>query len=111
MIYASSSPPFLERPTRHTKALQIHIQVLSLLGFPAAGTFQGEIGDRLGISRPNTAAGNTVVMRDFCAIAGLPRVGAIDCEHIEIRLSSFKEFAHENRKLFHSVNVQIICML
>lgn len=37
--------PVLERETNRTKAIPMHIQLLSTLGFLATGTFQREVGD------------------------------------------------------------------
>src|SRR4029434_1201054 len=41
----------LQRRTRCNQAIHVQVQVLSVLGFLATGTFQREIGDRSGISQ------------------------------------------------------------
>uniref|UniRef100_A0A9J7XAJ5 DDE Tnp4 domain-containing protein n=1 Tax=Cyprinus carpio carpio TaxID=630221 RepID=A0A9J7XAJ5_CYPCA len=45
----------LERETNRTKAIPVHIQLLSTLGFLATGTFQREVGDMCGISQPSVS--------------------------------------------------------
>lgn len=42
--------PLLEHETKRTKAIPVHIQVLSTLEFLATSTFQGEVGDRFNVS-------------------------------------------------------------
>lgn len=124
----------LERETKRTRAIPVHIQVLSTLGFLATGTFQREVGDRSGISQPSmskimpavldaiislgpnyiqfpyTNPQQAEIKRGFHTIAGFPNIiGAIDCTHIAIKTPSHNEFNYVNRKGFHSINVQIIC--
>ncbi|XP_059191015.1 putative nuclease HARBI1 [Centropristis striata] len=125
--------PNLTRPTKRSHAIPAHLQVLSVLGFLATGTFQREIGDRSGISQPSMsrilpavlrgiiklmpeyiqfpygAQRQTEVMQGLSAVANMPGViGAIDCTH-RIKAPSGDAFAYINRKNFHSVNVQLIC--
>ena len=45
--------PTLERETKHTNAIPVHILFLSTPGILGTGTFQREIGDRSGISQPS----------------------------------------------------------
>ncbi len=126
--------PMLERETKRTKAIPVHIQLLSTLGFLATGTFQREIGDICGILQPTLSRIMPAVLdaiislaptyiqfpyrhhqqaeikRGFHAIAGFPNItGAIDCTHIAIKAPSHNEFSYVNRKGFHSINAQIIC--
>uniref|UniRef100_A0A9J8CWU3 Putative nuclease HARBI1 n=1 Tax=Cyprinus carpio carpio TaxID=630221 RepID=A0A9J8CWU3_CYPCA len=126
--------PVLERETNRTKAIPVHIQLLSTLGFLATGTFQREVGDICGISQPSVSRimpavldaiislaptyiqfpyrnpQQATIKRDFHAIARFPNIiGAIDCTHIVIKAPSTNEFNYVNRKGFYSVNVQIIC--
>nr|XP_055063040.1 putative nuclease HARBI1 isoform X2 [Misgurnus anguillicaudatus] len=126
--------PTLERETQRTKAIPVHIQLLSTLGFLATGTFQREVGDICGISQPSLSrimpavldaiivlAPNYIqfpyrnpqqaeVKRGFHAIARFSNIiGAIDCTHIAIKAPSTNEFNYVNRKGFHSINVQVIC--
>jgi len=119
-------------------ALQSHTQrsnsVLSTLGFLATETFQQELGDRVGISQPSissalprvvnaisyqatqyikfshTAEEQVTVKRGFNSIAGLPKtISSIDCTRVRIKAPSPDPFPYLNRKLCHSVNVQLIC--
>ncbi|XP_029923370.1 putative nuclease HARBI1 [Myripristis murdjan] len=126
--------PMLERETKRTKAIPVHIQLLSTLGFLATGTFQREIGDICGISQPTLSRIMPAVLdaiislaptyiqfpyrhhqqaeikRGFHAIAGFPNIiGAIDCTHVTIKAPSHNEYSYVNRKGFHSINAQIIC--
>ncbi|KAL2082806.1 hypothetical protein ACEWY4_022624 [Coilia grayii] len=126
--------PHLERRTRHNQAIPVQVQVLSVLGFLATGTFQREIGDRSGISQstfsrilpdvlrgiirlcprlirfPYSAQEQQEVMEDFLRKTGFPNViGAIDCTHVAIRAPHVNEYMYVNRKKFHSINVQLIC--
>lgn len=125
--------PNLTRPTQRSHAIPAHLQVLSVLGFLATGTFQREIADRAGISQPSMSrilptvltginnlmpeyiqfpygAQRQLVKQEFCALANMPNViGAMDCTHVRIKAPSDDAFAYINRKKFHSVNVQLIC--
>lgn len=126
--------PHLERHTRRNQAIPVQVQVLSVLGFLATGTFQREIGDRSGISQstfsrilpdvlrgiirlcprlirfPYSAQEQQEVMEDFLRKTGFPNViGAIDCTHVAIRAPHVNEYMYVNRKNFHSINVQLIC--
>ncbi|KAL6486323.1 hypothetical protein MHYP_G00057150 [Metynnis hypsauchen] len=126
--------PVLERETARSCALPVPLQVLTVLGFLATGSFQRELADRWGISQsslsrampavldgiicmsaryikfPYDAVDQANIKAQFAAIAGFPNViGAIDCTHIALKAPSEEEFAYVNRKHFHSINVQIIC--
>ena len=124
----------LERETQRTKAIPVHIQLLSTLGLLANGTFQREIGDICGISQPTLSRIMPAVLdafislapiyiqfpyrhhqqpdikQGFHAIAGFPNIiGDIDCTHIIIKAPSHNKFSYVNRKGLHSINTQIIC--
>ncbi|RXN31819.1 nuclease HARBI1 [Labeo rohita] len=126
--------PHLQRRTRRNQAIPVQVQVLSVLGFLATGTFQREIGDRSGISQstfsrilpdvlrgiiglcpqlirfPYSAQEQRDVRQDFLRKTGFPNViGAIDCTHVAIRAPHVNEYMYVNRKNFHSINVQLIC--
>lgn len=126
--------PFLERETKRTQAIPVHIQVLSTLGFLATGTFQREVGDRCGISQPSMSRILPTVLdaiislaptyirfpyggprqaeikRGFYGMAQSPNViGAIDCTHVALKAPSEQEYNFVNRKKQHSMNVQLIC--
>ncbi len=97
----------LRRETRRYHSIPAHLQVLSVLGFLATGTFQREIADRSGISQssmsriipdvldglirllpqyikfPYNLVHQLEVKQRFFAFANLPNViGAIDCTHM-----------------------------
>ncbi|XP_031441572.1 protein phosphatase 1, regulatory subunit 8a isoform X4 [Clupea harengus] len=126
--------PALRTRTKRSNPVPPHVQVLSALGFLATGTFQRELGDRVGISQstisrglqqvvdgivqlvpqyirfPYTDQEQIPVKRAFHAIAGLPNtIGAIDCTHVRIKGPSPDPFPYLNRRQYHSINVQIIC--
>uniref|UniRef100_A0AAR2LUK6 Putative nuclease HARBI1 n=1 Tax=Pygocentrus nattereri TaxID=42514 RepID=A0AAR2LUK6_PYGNA len=126
--------PDLERPTLRNRAIPVHLQVLTTLGFLATGCFQRELADRSGISQPSLSSMMSGVLSgiikltgryirfpytlseqadikvQFAAVAGFPNViGAIDCTHVAIRAPSQNEAAFINRKQIHSINVQVIC--
>ncbi|RXN11623.1 nuclease HARBI1 [Labeo rohita] len=94
--------PHLQRRTRRNQAIPVQVQVLSVLGFLATGTFQRETGD--------SAQEQREVRQDFLRKTGFPNViGAIDCTHVAIRAPHVNEYMYVNRKNFHSINVQLIC--
>uniref|UniRef100_A0A674MSP0 Putative nuclease HARBI1 n=1 Tax=Takifugu rubripes TaxID=31033 RepID=A0A674MSP0_TAKRU len=125
--------PALRSHTLRSNPVPPHVQVLSVLGFLATGTFQRVLGDRVGISQPSisralprvldginqlatqyikfpyTPQYQVTVKRGFHNIAGLPNtIGAIDCTHVSIKAPSPDSFPYLNRKQYHSINVQLI---
>lgn len=101
--------------------------------FLATGTFHREISDRSGISQssmsciipdvlhglirlqpqyikfPYNLAHKLEMKQRLFAIANVPNIiGAIDCTHICIKAASNYVFAFQNRKNYHSINVQLI---
>ncbi|XP_062300173.1 putative nuclease HARBI1 [Scomber scombrus] len=125
--------PNLTKETRRSNPVLPHVQVLTVLGFLATGTFQREIGDRAGVSQssvscalpsvikglitlsprhirfPYTAVDQLQIKQDFYNMAQLPNIiGAIDCTHIRIKAPSPDPFPFLNRKQYHSINVQLI---
>ncbi|XP_029442903.1 putative nuclease HARBI1 [Rhinatrema bivittatum] len=59
---------------------------------------------------PTDPAGLQQIRSGFMGIAGMPNVlGAIDCTHIAFTPKSDEESAFQNRKHFHSMNVQVVC--
>ncbi|KAJ8403265.1 hypothetical protein AAFF_G00354820 [Aldrovandia affinis] len=126
--------PNLQRHTNCNQAIPVEVQLLSVLGFLATGTFQREIGDRHGISQASVSRIMPAVLRgiidlspqyikfpyaaeelqnvkeDFVRTTGFPNIiGAIDCTHIAIRAPHANEYVYVNRKNYHSINVQLIC--
>ena len=51
MEICNSLEPALQSHTTRSNPVPPHVQVLSILGFFATGTFQRELGDRVGISQ------------------------------------------------------------
>lgn len=125
--------PVLEHHTARSRALPVHVQLLTTLGFLATGAFQRELADRSGLCQstlsrsmpavwdglirmspryitfPYNAAEQANIKAQFAA-TGFPNViGAVDCTHISIKAPSQDEYVYVNRKHFHSINVQIIC--
>ncbi|KAK0147678.1 putative nuclease HARBI1 [Merluccius polli] len=80
--------PMLERETQRTKAIPVHIQLLSTLGLLATGTFQRETGDICGISQPTLSRIMPAVLDAFISLAPI-----------------YIQFP----KGLHSINTQIIC--
>ena len=126
--------PRLQRRTSRNQAIPVQVQVLSVVGFLATGTFQREIGDRSGISQstfsrilpdvlrglirlcpqyisfPYSAQEQGDVKEGFLRKTGLPDViGAIDCTHVAIRAPHLNQYIYVNRKNIHTINVQVIC--
>ncbi|KAL6469081.1 hypothetical protein MHYP_G00226050 [Metynnis hypsauchen] len=109
--------PVLERETARSRALPVPLQVLTMLGFLATGSFQRELADRSGISQsslsrampavldgiicmsakyikfPYEAVDQANIKAQFAAIAGFPNViGAIDCTHMGARFDTSRCF-------------------
>jgi len=124
--------PALQSHTQRSNPVPPYAQVLSTLGFLSTGTFQLELGDRVGISKlpishtllrvvgainqlatqykfPHTAEEQVTVKRGLNSVAGLPKaISAIDCTHMRIKAPSPDPFPYLNHKQYHSINVQLI---
>ncbi len=99
--------PTLEQPTSRNRPTKFPLQVLTILGFLATGTFQRELADRSGISQPSlslvvpsmwigiigitqqymwfpyTVGEQADIKAQFAATSAFPNViGAVDCTHI-----------------------------
>ncbi|XP_069482248.1 putative nuclease HARBI1 [Ambystoma mexicanum] len=110
------------------------LKVVSVLHFLATGTYQHTVGQLHGISQPcfsrvlnqvldallkharhyislpRTAEEVNATKIAFYALAGMPNViGAIDCTHVELVVRHAVEVVYRNRKLYHSLNVQMVC--
>uniref|UniRef100_A0A3Q3E8P5 Putative nuclease HARBI1 n=1 Tax=Labrus bergylta TaxID=56723 RepID=A0A3Q3E8P5_9LABR len=110
-IFGESTEWLLSRyQTQRTRAIPVHIQLLSTLGFLAT-VLEAIISlSPSHIQFPYSIAKQAEIKQGFHAIAAFPnKIGAIDCTHIAIKGPSNKEFNYVNRKGFHSINVQIIC--
>lgn len=126
--------PDLEPATSRTHAVPAHVKLLCSLHFLASGSYQSTVAAAGGISQPTFCrvlkqvlcalvkrAGNVIyfpktkmevsnLKADFYNLAGFPNViGVVDCTHIAIAPPSESEHIFRNSKMFHSINVQIIC--
>jgi hypothetical protein len=123
----------LARRTRRGHALPTRVQVLLALRFYASGAFQNVVGDACHISQSSASRSITAVssymygrairhvrmprtMEEmnrqkiaFSRMYGFPRIiGLIDGSLIRIKGPSFNENAFVSRKLFHSINIQVV---
>ncbi|XP_069469221.1 putative nuclease HARBI1 [Ambystoma mexicanum] len=61
------------------------------------------------ISVPRTAKEIFDTKVSFHALAGMPNcISALDCTHVELLLLHAMEVVYRNRKLYHSINVQMV---
>lgn len=115
-------------------ALSVEMKVTTALNFFGTGSFQGATGNMCNISQGavraaiqqvtdvlfNRAAGfiNFGITprqqrergKDFCCIAGFPKVqGIIGGTHVALKAPAEQPLIFVNRKGFHSLNVQIVC--
>ncbi|KAJ8364930.1 hypothetical protein SKAU_G00137610 [Synaphobranchus kaupii] len=61
--------PNLQTRTNCNQAIPVEVQVLTILGFLATGTFQREIGDRSGISQPSVSRIMPAVLRGIIRLS------------------------------------------
>ncbi|XP_069509073.1 putative nuclease HARBI1 [Ambystoma mexicanum] len=126
--------PDLEPATSRTHAVPAHVKLLCSLHFLASGSYQSTVAAAGGISQPTFCrvlkqvlsaivkrAGNVIyfpktkmemsnMKEDFYNLAGFPNViGVVDCTHIAIAPPSESEHIFRNSKMFHSINIQLIC--
>ena len=126
--------PYLGRATQRSHALPTSTQLLVALRFFASGTFQSVLADSSGITQasvsrsinavtnalcdiakneikmPSTALQRVQAMHQFAQINHFPRViGVIDGTHIPIKAPAVDEHIYVNRKMFHSLNLQVVC--
>lgn len=126
--------PDLERRTVRNKALSPEIQLATAIRYYATGEFQLDVGNGVHISQSSAFRSIECVGRSLCSkfndfikwptnniqqaaikhgfftIAQFPNViGLVDGTHIRIVRPSIDEQQYVNRKLYHSLNVQVIC--
>uniref|UniRef100_H3BGY9 Putative nuclease HARBI1 n=1 Tax=Latimeria chalumnae TaxID=7897 RepID=H3BGY9_LATCH len=124
----------LEPITNRSKAIPVHVKLLAVLNFYATGSYQHSVGDGVGMSQPTfsrclnqvTAAlkkrvGHYIyfpkdkhslekIKQDFCSVSSFPDVlGAVDCIHVALKPPAAVEHLFRNKKLFHSMNMQVVC--
>ncbi|XP_069494216.1 putative nuclease HARBI1 [Ambystoma mexicanum] len=110
------------------------LKVASVLHFLATGTYQHTVDQMHGMSQscfsvvlnqlldallkhanayislPRTPQEANATKIAFHALAGMPNViGALDCTHVELVVPHAVEAVYRNRKLYHSINVQMVC--
>ena len=110
------------------------VKIMAVLHFVATGSFQYTVADSNGMSQPTfsgvlqevlatmmnhmnsfiqfpTNADLNHVKGDFYSLGGIPHVvGAIDGTHIALVPPHNREQVYCNRKNFHSINVQVVCL-
>ncbi|XP_030062899.1 putative nuclease HARBI1 [Microcaecilia unicolor] len=122
-------------PTTHrSHAVPGLAKLLTVLQFLATGTFQHVLGGNSGVDQatvsrhlsqvlhalkkyvrqhiafPTGEEEQRRVKQDFYKIARLPNVlGAIDCTHVALTPPADQEMQYRNRKMGHSLNVQVVC--
>ncbi|XP_030066666.1 putative nuclease HARBI1 [Microcaecilia unicolor] len=106
-------------PTTHrSHAVPGLAKLLTVLQFLATGTFQHVLGGPARTEKMRSPAHSIShreeeqrrVKQDFYKIARLPNVlGAIDCTHVALTPPADRELQYRNRKMGHSLNVQVVC--
>lgn len=120
----------LRHPTYRNNSLPVSIQVCTALRYFAQGGHLSLIGDSTHISKTSTYRcimnvasilsnhlskyvyfdNFTLIKNRFYETYNFPRViGVIDGTHVRIKKPSTNEHVYVNRKLFHSVNVMLVC--
>ncbi|KAJ1116640.1 hypothetical protein NDU88_004846 [Pleurodeles waltl] len=123
--------PDLMSPIRQPTGIPPMVQVLSVLHFLASGSFQTTVAISSGMSQPKVlsrvlsalmkymrsyivfpeVADLATVTGDFHALAHIPNIiGAIDGTHVALVPPSESEQVYRNRKSYHSMNVQVVCL-
>ncbi|XP_056408416.1 putative nuclease HARBI1 isoform X1 [Hyla sarda] len=124
----------IDSKTQRSNAIRGMTKVIAVLHYLASGSFQYCIAGKLGFTQPTfsrilrqvveaigkisnqyvrfpyTADERAKIKEQFFNKFGMPlTVGLIDCTHIAILPPSAIEQSYRNRKMFHSINVQVIC--
>ncbi|KAJ1190558.1 hypothetical protein NDU88_007296 [Pleurodeles waltl] len=126
--------PDLMSPIRHPTGIPPDVQVLSVLHFLASGSFQTTVAMASGMSQPMFSKVLSRVLSallkhvrryiifpemedlptvkgDFYALGYIPNViGAIDGTHVALVPPHRSEQVYRNRKSYHSMNVQMVCL-
>ncbi|XP_056386674.1 putative nuclease HARBI1 [Hyla sarda] len=130
----SKLQPSLESKTKRSQAIPGMTKLIAVLHYLASGSFQYCVASKFGISQsafsrivhevvealynvvndyikfPLTSLEQRQMMAKFYAKAGFPNIlGLIDCTHVALIPPAQFEAIYRNRKLFHSLNVQIVC--
>ncbi|KAJ1151601.1 hypothetical protein NDU88_004381 [Pleurodeles waltl] len=126
--------PDLMTAIRHPTGIPPQVQVLSVLHFLASGSFQTTVAMALGMSQPMFSIVLSRVLSallkhmrsyivfpqvedlptvkgDFYALGHIPNIiGAIDGTHVALVPPHRSEQVYRNRKSYHSMNVQMVCL-
>ncbi|KAJ1203439.1 hypothetical protein NDU88_007225 [Pleurodeles waltl] len=126
--------PDLMSAIRHPTVIPPLVQVLSVLHFLASGSFQTTVAIASGMSQPmfsnllsRVLSALLTHMRsyivfppvedlptvkgDFYALGHIPNIiGAIDGIHVALVPPRRSEQVYRNRKRYHSMNVQMVCL-
>ncbi|KAJ1194623.1 hypothetical protein NDU88_003911 [Pleurodeles waltl] len=126
--------PDLMSPIRHPTGIPPDVHVLSVLHFLASGSFQTTVAMASGMSQPMFSnvlsrvlsallkhvrryiifpqvEDLATVKGDFYALGHIPNViGAIDGTHVALVPPHRSEQVYRNRKSYHSMNVQMVCL-
>ncbi|KAJ1180964.1 hypothetical protein NDU88_006175 [Pleurodeles waltl] len=126
--------PDLMSPIRQPTGIPPLVQVLSVLHFFASGSFQTTVAISSGMSQPMFSkvlsrvlsalmkymrsyiifpeVGDLPTVKDdFYALGHIPNIiGAIDGTHVALVPPKDNEQVYRNRKNYHSMNVQVVCL-
>ncbi|KAJ1219091.1 hypothetical protein NDU88_006662 [Pleurodeles waltl] len=126
--------PDLMSSIRHPTGIPPLVQVLSVLHFLASGSFQTTVAIASGMSQPMFSNVLSRVLSallkhmrsyiifpqvedlptvkgDFYALGHIPNIiGAIDGTHVALVPPHRSEQVYRNRKSYHSMNVQMVCL-
>ncbi|KAJ1134284.1 hypothetical protein NDU88_000737 [Pleurodeles waltl] len=126
--------PDLMSPIRQPTGIPPLVQVLSVLNFLASGSFQSTVAISSGMSQPMFSkvlsrvlsalmkymrsyiifpeVGELATVKgDFYALGHIPNIiGAIDGTHVALVPPRESEQVYRNRKSYHSMNVQVVCL-
>ncbi|KAJ1093740.1 hypothetical protein NDU88_006832 [Pleurodeles waltl] len=126
--------PDLMSPIRQPTGIPPLVQVLSVLHFLASGSFQTTVAISSGMSQPMFSkvlsrvlsallkymrsyiifpeVGELATVKgDFYALGHIPNIiGAIDGTHVALVPPKDSEQVYRNRKSYHSMNVQVVCL-
>ncbi|KAJ1153080.1 hypothetical protein NDU88_005847 [Pleurodeles waltl] len=126
--------PDLMSPIRQPTGIPPLVQVLSVLHFLASGSFRTTVAISSGMSQPMFSkvlsrvlsalmkymrsyivfpeVGDLATVKgDLYALGHIPNIiGAIDGTHVALVPPSGSEPVYRNRKSYHSMNVQVVCL-
>ncbi|KAJ1148629.1 hypothetical protein NDU88_001457 [Pleurodeles waltl] len=126
--------PDLMSPIRQPTGIPPLVQLPSVLHFLASGSFQTTVAISSGMSQPMFSkvlsrvlsallkhmqsyivypeVGDLATVKaDFYALGHIPNIiGSIDVSHVALVPPSRSEQVYRNRKSYHSMNVQMVCL-